>query len=143
MKYRVFTYGSLMNGGRFHHLLSAAIAEKKAVLIPGKWVAPHCALMVHDELPYPAMQYSRSAEIMTEGELYEVDEDVMARIRRLEGTPSLYLEAVITIRKKGMWKPRPVQVIAFIANPWTFVEKPWKFARRTRWFPKGGTSDNS
>jgi gamma-glutamylcyclotransferase (GGCT)/AIG2-like uncharacterized protein YtfP len=81
MNHFVFVYGSLKRGHYNHALLAAArfVCDAKT--------APEYRLF--DAGYYPAMVEDR-AGISIQGEVFEVDDPMLARLDRLEGHPDYY-----------------------------------------------------
>lgn len=83
VRMRVFVYGSLMRGGQYHPLLEGA----RFVAV---WRTPP-AWEVWDLDGYPALTPGGSHVI--EGEVYEIDDALLARLDELEEVPELYQRA--------------------------------------------------
>ena len=77
----VFVYGTLLEGLRFHHVLG----ESKFL---GKKTGR--GLQMYNLGPFPACVFTGNREHKVEGELYEVDEETLARLDRLESYPHMY-----------------------------------------------------
>ena len=86
---RVFVYGTLMRGGRYHHL----IAHCRFV---GKARAAGYALF--DLGPYPAMVEGSGS---VSGELYDVDAGTLLSLDELEGAPSYFRRDTLTLEGGG------------------------------------------
>jgi gamma-glutamylaminecyclotransferase len=84
---RVFVYGTLLAGERNHHLLERArlVAEART----------HTAFTLYDFGPFPGMVECGDHAII--GEVYEVDEPMLAAMDRLEGHPSFYRRTSIRL----------------------------------------------
>ncbi len=77
---RIFVYGTLLRGGRWHHLLSTASFEGR--------VRTAARYRLVDLGPYPALRPSGGCAVP--GELYTVDADLLAELDELEGHPGFY-----------------------------------------------------
>jgi gamma-glutamylcyclotransferase (GGCT)/AIG2-like uncharacterized protein YtfP len=84
---RVFVYGTLMRGGRYHGLLARARHLGAARTTSG--------YRLYDLGPYPAM--IREGDGVVTGELYEVDAATLVELDRLEGHPDLYLRQTVEL----------------------------------------------
>lgn len=84
---RVFVYGTLMRGGRYHRLLRGArhVGEARTAL----------GYQLYDLGPYPAMR--REGQGVVIGELYEVSPAMLVALDRLEGHPDYYLRQPIEL----------------------------------------------
>jgi gamma-glutamylaminecyclotransferase len=84
---RLFVYGSLMSGERHHELVCGAR------MIGATRTAPLFEL--YDRGDYPALvEPGRTA---VRGELYEVDDALLAELDRFEEVPTLYRRASIAL----------------------------------------------
>jgi gamma-glutamylcyclotransferase (GGCT)/AIG2-like uncharacterized protein YtfP len=81
----VFVYGSLQRGEEYHHYLA------RAAFVASWTTPPEWEMWNLDG--YPAL--SAGGATAVQGELYEVDDDMLARLDELEETPSLYQRAEI------------------------------------------------
>jgi gamma-glutamylaminecyclotransferase len=84
---RVFVYGSLLAGEPNHGVL------RGATLIAEARTAAEFAL--HDLGAFPGM-VAGGADVIA-GEIYEVDDDTLAALDRLEGHPRFYRRTPITL----------------------------------------------
>ena len=84
---RVFVYGTLLAGERNHHVLDGArlVAEART----------RAGFTLYDFGTYPGM-VARGGYAVA-GEVYEVDEPVLARMDRLEGHPRFYRRTSIRL----------------------------------------------
>ena len=89
--HRVFVYGSLMQGLMYHHLLGDSVCVGTAVTQEG--------FLMISLGPYPAAVDAAGAPV--QGELYEVDDRILADLDRLEGVPDLYERRRIALRDQG------------------------------------------
>jgi gamma-glutamylaminecyclotransferase len=84
----LFVYGTLMRGGARHRVLVGQrfLGEART--------CPHYALF--DLGAYPGLVLSEAEGRSIHGELYEIDADLIARLDRIEGAPSLFrLEPIL------------------------------------------------
>jgi gamma-glutamylaminecyclotransferase len=84
---RVFVYGTLLAGERNHHLLDGARLVGEARTEP--------AFTLYDFGPYPGMVAGDNNAVV--GEVYEVDEPMLAAMDRLEGHPRFYQRTTIRL----------------------------------------------
>jgi gamma-glutamylaminecyclotransferase len=84
---RVFVYGSLLAGEPNHRALEGARFVGVAQTEP--------RYSLHDLGAYPALVADGTHAIV--GELYDVDDEVLARLDRLEGHPEFYRRDHITL----------------------------------------------
>ncbi len=91
MAHRVFVYGSLMGGLRYHALLAGAQA-----LGPARTAEPLRMLDLGD---WPGLREGGGGPV--EGELYEVDDATLAELDRLEDVPALYVRRRIALDGGG------------------------------------------
>jgi gamma-glutamylcyclotransferase (GGCT)/AIG2-like uncharacterized protein YtfP len=84
---RIFTYGSLMSGFGNHRLLA------RARLVGAARTLPRFTLVSLGA--FPAMLEGGATAVV--GELYDVDDDTLAALDRLEGHPSLYTRTPIAL----------------------------------------------
>ena len=87
MTVRVFVYGTLMRGGRYHALIAGGVWIGEALTEPG--------YRLYDLGPYPAMRRGGTGEVA--GEVYEVDDVTLAELDRLEGHPDYYRRAQVRL----------------------------------------------
>lgn len=87
MTTKVFVYGTLMRGGRYHELLERAAFVGEAVTEVG--------YRLYDLGPYPAMRREGDGAVV--GEVYVVDDPVVTELDRLEGHPDYYRRAGIRL----------------------------------------------
>lgn len=87
MTTRVFVYGTLMRGGRYHALMAGAELVGEAFSAPG--------YRLYDLGPYPAMREEGEGEVI--GEIYDVDDATLAELDRLEGHPDYYRRARVRL----------------------------------------------
>lgn len=83
----VFVYGTLMKGEYNHHVLEGA-----------RFLRPANTQPEHDLFNlgrYPAMVANGSTSV--KGELYAVDDEILARLDRLEGHPEYYKRTAIEL----------------------------------------------
>lgn len=79
--HRVFVYGSLMRGFGNHGLL------KNQAFISNASVE---GFDLHSLGAFPAVVYSDDDHALVRGEVYEVDDEALAKLDRLEGHPHFY-----------------------------------------------------
>ena len=84
---RVFVYGTWLAGERNHYHL------ERARLITESRTQP--AFTLYDFGPFPGMVATGSHAVI--GEVYEVDEPMLAAMDRLEGHPSFYRRTTIQL----------------------------------------------
>lgn len=77
----IFVYGTLKSGLRNHHLLSTSRFIKKTKTKP-YYKMYSCG-------SYPCIVECKSG-VAVEGEVYEIDENTLRHLDRLEGVPYLY-----------------------------------------------------
>lgn len=82
----VFVYGSLKRGHRHHDQLAGADLVRADASVPGH------RLVLQGE--YPAMCVGEGVVF---GELYRVDDAVLARLDRFEGCPDLYRRVPVVL----------------------------------------------
>ena len=87
LRTRVFVYGTLLAGERNHHHLARAHLVAEARTQP--------AFTLYDFGPYPGMVATGNHAVI--GEVYEVDEPMLAAMDRLEGHPSFYRRTTIQL----------------------------------------------
>jgi gamma-glutamylcyclotransferase (GGCT)/AIG2-like uncharacterized protein YtfP len=87
LRTRVFVYGTLLAGERNHHHLERARLVAEARTPP--------AFTLYDFGPFPGMVATGNHTVA--GELYEVDEPMLAAMDRLEGHPSFYQRTTIQL----------------------------------------------
>ena len=85
--YRVFVYGSLQRGEANHRMMNGARFLAR--------VRTTAAFELFDLGAFPAMSTKGSTAI--EGELYEVDADLLGRLDVFEGCPRLYQREVVAL----------------------------------------------
>lgn len=90
---KVFCYGTLKKGGRFHHLLKSRKAKfvdfaqiKGTMYNLGEF--PAIVLMGHNDI---------------HGELYEIDADTLQELDHLEGYPNFYDRQVVATSRGDAW----------------------------------------
>jgi len=84
---RVFVYGTLLAGERNHYHIERARLIAEARTQP--------AFTLYDFGPYPGMVARGNSAVV--GEVYEVDEPMLAAMDRLEGHPSFYQRTTIRL----------------------------------------------
>jgi gamma-glutamylaminecyclotransferase len=84
---RVFVYGSLRHGESNHRVLEGATRIGAA--------RTTARFTLYDLGPFPGMVDAGAG--VTEGEIYEVDDETLARLDALEGHPSFYRRTAITL----------------------------------------------
>lgn len=84
---KLFTYGSLMRGESNAHWMEGASWLRNTSTLP------HYLLL--DMGGYPALVDGGAQSVV--GELYEVDDSLIARLDRLEGHPDYYLRTSISL----------------------------------------------
>lgn len=105
---KLFVYGTLKRGWHNNHLLQEAIFLYEAVTIT-PYVLFNCGFpkavaLTGDKTPLPVM-----------GEVYDINEQILARCDRLEGHPNWYVrETVSVVTTKGVVK----QVFMYIMPEW-------------------------
>jgi gamma-glutamylcyclotransferase (GGCT)/AIG2-like uncharacterized protein YtfP len=107
---RVFVYGTLRAGERNHRLLEGAAFVGEARTAP-------CFRMV-DLGSFPGIVADGSTPI--EGEVYDVDDTMLARLDRLEGHPDFYTRTRIALEDSSealAYLLRPTQVVGRPAIP--------------------------
>ena len=87
---RLFVYGTLMRGGCRHELLA-----NQRFLGPAH-TTPHFAL--YDLCAYPGLVRCESNGQSIEGELYEIDAEILPRLDAVEGVPDLYRREEIELQ---------------------------------------------
>lgn len=87
MPHLLFVYGTLLRGERNHHYLASARFMGEAATEPG--------FALYDFGAYPAL--SEPGEHEVAGELYEIDEDTLARVDELEEHPDYYQRRELTL----------------------------------------------
>lgn len=88
---RVFVYGSLMRGGRWH-----------AVIAPGRFLGEartQPAYTLLDLGRYPGLEPGGATAV--HGELYEVDDATLDALDELEGHPELYERRPVLLDGEG------------------------------------------
>lgn len=89
-RHRVFVYGTLLAGEANHHVLGGAACLAETATLP------HFALM--NLGAYPALvDAAEGRGVPVHGEVYEVDDETLARLDVLEDYPKLYDRRVITL----------------------------------------------
>lgn len=88
---RVFVYGTLLRGERYHDLLSGARLVAEARTPPG--------FRLVDLGEYPALVRGGHGSVV--GEVYEVDDATLAALDRLEDHPRLYRRTPIVLAGEG------------------------------------------
>lgn len=88
---RVFVYGSLLSGESNHRQMAGARLVGEAVT--------EARFTLVDLGPYPALVAGGETAIV--GEVYEVDEVLLARLDRFEGHPHLYQRTTIVLGDHG------------------------------------------
>jgi gamma-glutamylaminecyclotransferase len=84
---RVFVYGTLLAGERNHYHLEHARLVAEARTQP--------TFTLYDFGPYPAMVATGNHAVI--GDVYEVDEPMLAAMDRLEGHPKFYRRTTIRL----------------------------------------------
>jgi gamma-glutamylaminecyclotransferase len=84
---RVFVYGSLRRGQGNHAVIQAGTFVGEARTLP--------RFTLYNLGPFPALVSDGNTAVV--GELYEVDEQTLGRLDRLEGCPRLYQRHAITL----------------------------------------------
>lgn len=84
---RIFVYGTLLRGESNHHLLMDARFLGAALTEP--------VFSLFDLGGFPAMSPQGCTSIV--GEVYEVSQEVLVAIDRLEGNPNWYTRTAITL----------------------------------------------
>jgi gamma-glutamylcyclotransferase (GGCT)/AIG2-like uncharacterized protein YtfP len=87
LRTRVFVYGTLLAGERNHYHIERARLIAEARTQP--------AFTLYDFGPYPAMVATGNHAVI--GEVYEVDEPMLAAMDRLEGHPRFYRRTSIRL----------------------------------------------
>lgn len=87
MNTRIFVYGTLLHGEPNHGLLA------RARLVGPTWTAPLYRFVSLGG--FPALLHGGKTSIA--GEVYEVDEETLARLDRLEGHPRFYRRETIDL----------------------------------------------
>ncbi|HQM27674.1 MAG TPA: gamma-glutamylcyclotransferase [Syntrophorhabdus sp.] len=87
---KVFVYGTLRKGMGNHRLL-----EGSGFLGMGETVAQYGMYVLPGRIPYVKRRSGMKAVIV--GEVYEVDEDTLRRIDRLEGHPDFYRRRLVPV----------------------------------------------
>ena len=82
----VFVYGSLKRGFRHHRELAG-----------GRYLGSNSTLACHRLVLFDGYPALVTGEGRVSGELYEVDSDLLARLDRFEGCPTLYQREVLTL----------------------------------------------
>lgn len=88
--HRVFCYGTLKRGQYFH---DAYLGEDKATFIGPAVTGQEFSLFI-DGLPHMIAEESPNG---VKGELYLVDEDVLAKLDELEAVPLIYYREIIEV----------------------------------------------
>lgn len=83
----LFVYGTLLRGERNDHYLASARFMGEAATEPG--------FGLYDFGPYPGL--SEPGRHAVAGELYEIDEDTLARVDELEEHPDYYQRREVTL----------------------------------------------
>ena len=86
----IFVYGTLRKGMGNHHLL-----EGSGFLGMGETVVRYGMYVLPGGIPYVKRRSGMKAVIV--GEVYEVDEDTLRRIDRLEGHPDFYRRRLVPV----------------------------------------------
>jgi len=86
---RIFVYGSLKRGFRLHYILADQRFVGDAITAPG--------FRLYDVGAFPAMVADPDG-IAVQGELYEVDDDCLAELDRVEGEGRLYERVEIKLQ---------------------------------------------
>src|SRR5262245_31317708 len=87
---RVFVYGTLKRGQRNHHYLHGQVFLGEAATLP------HYRLL--DSGPYPCLVKDPLRGLAVQGEVWEVDDDVLPRLDRLEEVPDLYHRGEVVLQ---------------------------------------------
>lgn len=87
---RVFTYGSLKRGQRNNILLRDSVFVQEAVTEP--------KYRLYDCGSYPCMVKDERNGQAIQGEVWDVDEDTLRRLDRLEGVPWLYQREAVALQ---------------------------------------------
>lgn len=120
----VFVYGTLMRGGRLHGVLTESRYCGNARLR---------GYTMFDLGWFPGIVRS-GGHGEVHGEVYEVDDDTLANLDRIEGTPHLYQrKAVKVLTRKGS---KFLQAQAYIFNG----TPPEEDRVPGGWWPRGGGS---
>jgi gamma-glutamylcyclotransferase (GGCT)/AIG2-like uncharacterized protein YtfP len=85
----LFFYGTLKTGGRANHLLAGADCLGPA------WTLPLYRL--YSLGPFPGMVLDRANGMAIHGELWAVDDALLARLDRYEGVPGLFTREVVAV----------------------------------------------
>ena len=90
----LFVYGTLKTGGRAHRLLAGA------EFLGPTWTLP--LYRMYSLGPFPGMVHDRANGMAIHGELWAVDDALLARLDRYEGVPGLFTrEAVAVLGQSG------------------------------------------
>ena len=84
----VFVYGTLRQGGKYHHLLANAVYES-TTQTPARYT-------LVDVGSYPAMLNQGEQAVV--GEVYAMDDATLKALDVLEGTPHLYVREQIELQ---------------------------------------------
>lgn len=94
MSTRLFIYGTLKKGGRLHRHMEGQKFIGKVKTAPKYRLYAVGWFPGLYELPSEDDDVGKSIE----GELYEVDDECLARLDRVEGVPSLYQRRAVTVQ---------------------------------------------
>lgn len=119
---KVFVYGTLKQGFNNHPLIAAS-----NFLFSATSVAKWC--MIGEDMPFPYLlkQDYRGdlGGLNIKGEVYEVDDDTLARLDRLEGYPTHYTKVPIIVRPAGQFSNVVATVYIKTRVTATDLEKPF------------------
>jgi gamma-glutamylaminecyclotransferase len=87
MNTRLLVYGSLRRGERANRFLADATFVGVARTAPG--------CMLYDLGAFPGLVHGGEGAVL--GELYDVDDDLLARLDRYEGTPNFYRRELVEL----------------------------------------------
>jgi len=89
-RHRLFVYGTLKSGHARSGLLEGQTLQGKAVTVP-EYRMYNCG-------SYPALVYDPENGEEIEGELWEIDNELLHRLDRVEGVPDLYVRTEVRLK---------------------------------------------
>jgi gamma-glutamylcyclotransferase (GGCT)/AIG2-like uncharacterized protein YtfP len=90
--HRIFVYGTLMSGEPNYRLLTSSVLVGQVLTARG--------YTLYDLGPFPALVCEGRGRVA--GELFEVDDATLALLDRLEGVPTFYTRATLTLEDRTL-----------------------------------------